>query len=141
MSYSKTPFEEYKRLLQNITFHNTPRETYNIEELVTSLLVLIVKRTHTLINNFETFCQVYRQPLSYVTYRLRRLFNRPVVINTGVLKISNITREEVIKTFVEYFKRYIVCPNCNSKDTQINKELIQYRFFCAACHYFSFINL
>ena len=132
---NKNIFNRYCELLDKVSFLEKNEELFDISKIIVDFLNLIPIRTATIVTNFIEFCKEYSQPINFCLYNLRKLLNRPIILDKKSIKINNISKEETINSFISYFEKYIICSKCSSKETYTLKQLNQYRFFCSACHH------
>jgi translation initiation factor 2 subunit 2 len=100
----------------------------------------------TYITNFKLFCEKLNRSQDLVNKYLVKELNCQTSFNNSELneslKIDNIIRQNVIHSILTSFiKTYIICINCKSGNTQINKINRLYYLVCSDCNSSSSINL
>lgn len=123
---------EYESLLErakrSIRFVGSAR-TYELPELE-----IVSDARHTVIKNFSQYCSALNRDPKHVAKFLFKELAIPGDLEGNKLVLFQKFSESRIRTVLEdYFKTYVVCRECNSKDTVLMKQGRITMLKCEAC--------
>lgn len=125
----KHSYEELlKRAKQNIKFVGSVR-AYELPELEISVV-----GKHTVIKNFSQYCAAINRDPKHVAKFLFKELAIPGDLEGGRLVLFQKFSDARIKAVLDdYFRDYVFCRECNSKDTVLLKQGRITLLKCEAC--------
>ncbi len=117
-----------ERAKQNIKFVGSAK-TYELPDLE-----ITITGRHTVIKNFSQYCSALKRNPKHIAKFLFKELAIPGSLEGNRLVLFQKFKESRIKAVLEdYFKTYVVCKECNSKDTVLIKQGRITLLKCEAC--------